>query len=195
MKKKIAVISTLSLLACTSLTACQTSSAPESTIPTSLPSVNSETAISETVSNTEPSNESSTELSEESSEMEDTSTISSTAENSVEETSEEISQTETSPEISAESSSEEKIYSMDDVIQYGRMINNASIQNRKNSTVLFQIGKIVCILNVNNDSVDILFDSKSFSIPRESVELLPNDYVPGEHEDIMIRDPFADLGF
>ena len=84
---------------------------------------------------------------------------------------------------------------MDDVIQYGRMINNASIQNRKNSTVLFQIGKIVCILNVNNDSVDILFDSKSFSIPRESVELLPNDYVPGEHEDIMIRDPFADLGF
>ena len=79
MKKKIAVILTLCLLACTSLTACQTSSAPESTIPTSLPSVNSETAISETVSNTEPSNESSTELSEESSEIlseiEDISTI------------------------------------------------------------------------------------------------------------------------
>ena len=188
MKKKIAVILTLCLLACTSLTACQTSSAPESTIPTSLPSVNSETAISETVSNTEPSNESSTELSEESSEMEDTSTISSTAENSVEETSEEISQTETSPEISAESSSEEKIYSMDDVIQYGKMIHSQIIQYKKG--VLFQPGSIVCILNVYDDTVDILFENMSFSIPIESVELLPNDYILNERERIMNSDPF-----
>ena len=175
MKKKIAVISTLSLLACTSLTACQTSSAPESTIPTSLPSVNSETAISETVSNTEPSNESSTELSEESSEMEDTSTISSTAENSVEETSEEISQAETSPEISAESSSEEKTYSMDDVIRYGRTIDLVILEEIHK---MLPSGVLLYILNVNTDTVDILYEGISCQIPIDTVELLPLDYVP-----------------
>ena len=192
MKKKIAFILTICLLSCTSLTACQTSSAPESTIPTSLPS---ETIISETVSNTEPSKQLSEEPSEIVSEIEDSSIINSTTEHSVEESAEEISQTETSSEISIESSKEEKTYSMDDVIQYGKMISDASIQNRKNSTVLFSPGEIVCILNVNDDSVDILFDSKSFSIRAESVELLPSDYVPGEHEDIKIRDPFSDLSF
>ena len=192
MKNKIAVILTLCLLACTSLTACQTSSAPESTIPTSLPSVNSETAISETVSNTEPSNESSTELSEESSEIlseiEDISTINSTAESSVEESVEEISQAETSTEITSDSSSEEKTYSMDDVIQYGKMIHSQIIQYKKG--VLFQPGSIVCILNVYDDTVDILFENMSFSIPIESVELLPNDYILNERERIMNSDPF-----
>ena len=179
MKKKIAVILTLCLLACTSLTACQTSSAPESTIPTSLPSVNSETAISETVSNTEPSNESSTELSEESSEIlseiEDISTINSTAENSVEESAEEISQAETSTEITSDSSSEEKTYSMDDVIRYGRTIDLVILEEIHK---MLPSGVLLYILNVNTDTVDILYEGISCQIPIDTVELLPLDYVP-----------------
>ncbi len=191
MKKKIAVISTLSLLACTSLTACQTSSAPESTIPTSLPSVNSETAISETVSNTEPSNESSTELSEESSEIlseiEDISTINSTAESSVEESAEEISQAETSTEITSDSSSEEKTYSMDDVIQYGKIVKSVRFEYTTKKLRRLMPGDIVCILNINDENVDILFKSMSFSIPITSIELLPLDYVPSEN-DVLIHE-------
>ena len=183
MKKKIVVILTLCLSACTSLTACQTSPAPESAVSTSLPSNNSETEISETVSNTEPSSESSTKLSEESSEIvskiEDTSIINSTTENSAEEISEEISQTETSPEISAESSKEEKTYSMDDVIQYGRMIDSAILEE---AHVLFQPGAIVCILKVNTNTADILFRNMSCSIPLNTVELLPLDYVPSKND-------------
>lgn len=183
MKKKIAVILTICLLACTSFTACQTSSAPESVISTSLPSINSETEFSETVSNTEPSSESSTELSEESSEIEDTSTINSMSESSVEESSEEISQTETSTEISAESSSEEKKYSMDDVIQYGKIISTTDI---KYGSIGFRIdpGNIICVLNINDDTVDILFIDVARSIPRNSVELLPTDYTPDENTTI-----------
>ena len=180
MKKKIAVILTLYLLSCTSLTACQTSSAPESEISTSL---HSETTISEIVSNTKPSSESSTELSEKSSEIvseiEDTSTISSMAESSAEESAEEISQTDTSPEISSESSGEEKTYSMDDVIQYGKIVKSVII---KEAHHMIRPGAVVCVLNVNTDTINILFRNMSCSIPLNTVELLPLDYTPSEND-------------
>ena len=190
-KKILAAL--LALGAISALTACNNSQTTAQSTAESSKSVSESSTESSQESSAESSIESSVEsskeVSESSVESSKESSKESSSESSVEsskaisESSVESSKENSKAESSTASSStiEEKKYTLDDAIAYGKIIYPAHVYKASDSscTIGLDIGTYIAILSTDDpETYDFIYEGYRYKIAKKRVELFPEDYVP-----------------
>lgn len=172
-KKILAAL--LVLGAISALTACNNSQT------TAQSTAESSKSVSE--SSTESSKEASVESSSESS-AESSKAVSESSAESSKEASAESSKEDSKAESSTASSSstvEEKKYTLDDAIAYGKIIRRAYIGKVSDSSYTIGLGidTLIAILSTDDpETYDFIYEGYRYKIAKKCVELFPEDYVP-----------------
>ncbi len=172
-KKILAAL--LALGAISALTACNNSQTTAQSTAESSKSVSESSAESSKESSAESSSESSAESSKAVSE----SSAESSKEASVE-SSKEDSKAESS-KASSNSTVEEKKYTLDDAIAYGKIIYPAYVSKVSDPsyTIGLDVSTHIAILSTDDpETYDFIYKGYRYKIAKKCVELFPEDYVP-----------------
>lgn len=172
-KKILAAL--LALGAISALTACNNSQTTAQSTAESSKSVSESSAESSKEASVESSSESSAESSKAVSESSAESSKESSAESSKEDSKAESST------ASSSSTVEEKKYTLDDAIAYGKIIRRAYIGKVSDSSYTIGLGidTLIAILSTDDpETYDFIYEGYRYKIAKKCVELFPEDYVP-----------------
>lgn len=178
------ILATLLVLgAISALTACNNSQTTAQSTAESSKSISESSAESSKESSVESSSESSAEsskaVSESSAESSKEASVESSSESSAE-SSKEDSKAESST-ASSSSTVEEKKYTLDDAIAYGKIIRRAYIGKVSDSsyTIGLDVSTLIAILSTDDpETYDFIYEGYRYKIAKKCVELFPEDYVP-----------------
>ena len=170
------ILATLLVLgAISALTACNNSQTTAQSTAESSKSVSESSAESSKEASVESSSESSAESSKAVSESSAESSKESSAESSKEDSKVESSTASNSSTV------EEKKYTLDDAIAYGKIIRRAYIGKVSDSSYTIGLGvsTLIAILSTDDpETYDFIYEGYRYKIAKKCVELFPEDYVP-----------------